>query len=87
MEKVLHRKSRLNTNNLRKARKKLKDAVNDAKNEWLRNQCNNINNFGTRQAWNSINQLKGAFIKVKPSTTKQMKRLNGTLCETTINWE
>ena len=82
MQKVLQRRTRSNSANLRKARKQLKTAILDSKNDWLKKPCQLLNNFGTKQAWDSIKKLKGTLTKIKPSSTKQMKHSDGTLCST-----
>ena len=61
MQKVLQRRTHSNSANLRKARKQLKTAILDSKNDWLKKQCQLLNNFGTKQAWDSIKKLKGTL--------------------------
>ena len=82
MQKVLQRRTRSNCSKLRAVRKKLKKEINNAKNDWLRKQCLNLNCFGTKQAWDSIKNLKGTLTKVKSSSTKPMKKSDGTVCST-----
>ena len=38
--------------------------------------------LGTKQAWESIKNLKGTLTKVKPSSTKPMIKSDGTVCNT-----
>ena len=83
MRKVFQRRTRQNTANLRIARNKLKVAVKNAKNKWIKCHCQKINyNTGTKAAWNAIKSLKEGLYKTKPSTSKQMKRQDGSLCKT-----
>ena len=35
-----------------------------------------------KSAWDAINTLKGGLSKTKPSSSKQMKRPDGSLCRT-----
>ena len=45
--------------------------------------CKTINNkYGTKEAWNAINDLKRGLSKTKPYANKQMKRPDGSICLT-----
>jgi len=54
MQKVLQRRMRQSREKLKQARKKLKREVEIAKNKSIDSHCNNINDFGTKKAWDSI---------------------------------
>lgn len=82
MKNVMHRRTRQNSSKLRQSRKVLKLDIKNAKNDWIKHQCQNINNFGTKGAWDAIKQLRGALTKVKPSVVKKMRRPDGTFCTT-----
>ena len=59
------------------ARKKLKTAVRNAKNNWIQLQCHN-----TKQAWKTIKLFKKTLAKTKQSSFKHMKHSDGTICNT-----
>ena len=81
MEKVLQRRTRQTSQKLKDARKKLKREVKVAKNKWINTHCNNINDFGTKKAWDSIRILKSSLTKIRPSVQKQMKKPDGSICQ------
>ena len=83
MRNILRKRTRLNTSRLQKARKKLKIAVRNAKNNWIQLQCHNINTkYGTKQSWDTIKLFKKNLTKTKKSSLKHMKRPDGTSCST-----
>ena len=78
---------RSQTLRLRNARKNLKKAVEDAKNQWVKEHCSQLNDSmvnarGTRPAWEAIGKLKAGMSKTKPSTVKIMKKPDGSICTT-----
>ena len=79
---VFNKRTRYSEKRLRTARSKLKTAVRHAKNNWLKNVCSSTNNsIGTKAAWDNVKLLKKGLSKVKPITTKQMKKPDGSLCK------
>ena len=82
MQKVLKRRTRQSSEKLKQACKQLKREVKIAKNKWIDSHCNNINDFGTKKAWDSIKILKGSLMKIRPSVQKQMKKTDGSVCQT-----
>ena len=82
MEKVLQRRTRQTSAELKEARKKLKREVKAAKNRWIVSHCNNINDFGNKKAWESIKTLKNSLSKIRPYIQKQMKKPDGSMCQT-----
>ena len=74
------KRTRAKTLKLRSARKLLKRALSSAKNQWLLDQCNLMNNhFGTKGAWDTISKLKSGLSKTRPAAVKQMKKPEDTL--------
>ena len=81
MDNVLQKRTGLNTKKLQKARKKLKTAVKNAKNNWIELQCHNLNTkYCAKQAWDTIKLFRKTLAKTKLSSFKQMKRSDGTIC-------
>ena len=82
MRVVFNRRTRESTQRLQLDRQKLKTAMKDAKNKWIKDQCDVLNlQFGTKHAWASFENLKAGLSKTKPTTTKEMKHPDGTICE------
>ena len=78
---------RSNTIKLRLARKKLAKAVHRAKDAWLRQQCNELNDGilnarGTKPAWGAVGKLKSGMAKTRPTNVKNMKRPDKSVCKT-----
>ena len=83
MAEVYARRTRTKTLKLRLARKALKQALYIAKNSWISTQCNLLNNhFGTKAAWDALSKLKSGLSKTRPSAVKQMKKPDGSTCQT-----
>ena len=83
MRDVFARRTRASTNRLKNARKQLKSAVEIAKNSWIQKKCEVLNSvYGTKQAWDAIKCLKSGLSKTKPSSSKQMKHSDGSVCVT-----
>ena len=83
MREVFNRRTRACTERLRLARKLLKSAMKDAKNNWIQIQCEMMNShFGTKEAWNSLKTLKLGLSKTKPTASRQMKHPDGSICKT-----
>ena len=81
VDNVLQKRTGLNTKKLQKARKKLKTAVRNAKNNWIELQCHNLNTkYCAKQAWDTIKLFRKTLAKTKLSSFKQMKRSDGTIC-------
>ena len=80
---VFNRRIRASTQRRQFVRQKLKTAMKDAKNKWIKDQCELLNpQFGTKHAWASLKYLKAGLSKTKPTTTKQMKHPDVTICKT-----
>ena len=63
---VFNRRTRACTKILQRARQKLKSAVKDAKDNWIKDQCGVLNlQFGTKHAWDSLKSLKAGLSKTK----------------------
>ena len=63
--------------------RKLKRTLSSAKNQWIVSQCNELNNaFGTKAAWDTISKLKSGISKTRPASVKQMKKTDGSTCQT-----
>ena len=78
---------RSNTIKLRLARKKLAKAVHRAKDAWLRQQYNELNDGilnvkGTKPAWDAVGKLKSGMAKTRPTNVKNMKRPDKSVCKT-----
>ena len=83
MAEVYVRRTRTKTLKLQLARKALKQALYVAKNSWISTQCNLLNNhFGTKAAWDALAKLKSGLSKTRPSSVKQMKKPDGSTCQT-----
>lgn len=83
MAEVFTRRTRTKTLKLRSARKALKQALSAAKNSWISEQCSLLNNhFGTKAAWDTLAKLKSSLSKTRPSSIKQMKKPDGSTCQT-----
>ena len=83
MAEVYARRTRAKTLKLQLARKVLKQALSVAKNAWISEQCNLLNNhFGTKAAWETLAKLKSGLSKTRPSSVKQMKKPDGSTCQT-----
>ena len=83
MKDVYDRRTRTCVQKLKLARQKLKSAVKDATNEWVRKKINTLNlQTGTKHAWDSLKALKSGLSKVKPTSKKQIKHPDGTTCKT-----
>ena len=83
MGDVLRKRTRLNTKWLQQARKNIKTAVRNAKNNWIQLHCHNLNTkYGTKQAWDTIKLSRKALAKTKHSSFKQKKRSDGNICNT-----
>ena len=87
MEVLFRRRTRLATENLRNARKLLKQAVDRAKSAWVAKQCADINSAmargaGTKQCWDAVSALRKGLSKCRPSTERAMKKPDGSLCTT-----
>ena len=70
---------------LRKCRKKLKSAINRAKNEWIGSLCKGLNDAkasqrGTKICWDKVKTLRKGLIKPKPPLEKMMVKEDGTKC-------
>ena len=69
---------------LRTARKNLKKAVNEAKNNWVKEKCKQINDGsmqkGTGQCWKALNEIKRGLSKTAPAAEKMMTKADGTKC-------
>ena len=83
----INRNTRSTTMRLRKARKKLKTAISKAKNDWIANVCNTLNQSsasrkGTKICWDSIKRLRDGFTKPKTSTERKMSKEDGTKAQT-----
>ena len=65
------RRSRAVTAQLRKARHQVKRAVAKAKNQWLIDQCESVNQsarLGTKDCWDAISRIKKGMAKTKAIT-------------------
>ena len=83
MRVVFNRRIRASTQRFQLARQKLKTVMKDAKNKWIKDQCEVLNlQFGTKHAWGSLKNLKAGLSKTKPTTTKQMTHPDETICKT-----
>ena len=71
---------------LRAARNNLKKAVNEAKNNWIKDKCKQMNDGsmqkGTRQCWKALNEIKKGLSKTAPAAEKMMTKADGTKCTT-----
>ena len=64
MRNALRKRTLLNTKRLQQARKKLKAAVRNAKNNWIQLQCHNLNTkYGTKQAGDTIKFFRKTLAK------------------------
>ncbi|MEM7298512.1 MAG: hypothetical protein AAF391_09640, partial [Bacteroidota bacterium] len=71
------RHTRSSVYRLRTCRKNLKSAINRAKNEWIYNNCRNLNDanasrHGTKVCWDKLKTLQKGLIKPKPPLEKMM---------------
>ena len=77
------KRTRAKTLKLRATRRKLKRTLSSAKNQWIASQCNELNTaFGTKAAWDTISKLKSGISKTRPASVKQMKKTDGSTCQT-----
>ena len=86
MAAAFKRRTRLSTQNLRDARHLLKSSVAAAKNEWILQQCNTINDAtsghgGTKVCWDTLSVLRRGLSKTRPSAERAMKKPDGSLCK------
>ena len=87
MAAVFKRSTRMSTQNLREARRLVKSSVTVAKNEWILEQCNTINDAtsgrgGTKVCWDTISVLRRGLVKTRPSAERTMKKPDGSVCKT-----
>ena len=80
----MNRVTRRTTENLRTIRKQLKSTISRAKNNWIKQVCNNINRSdttrtGTHAYWDSIKRLKRGIDKPPPPKQTMIKQ-NGNIC-------
>ena len=76
------KRTRSKTMQLRYARKRLVRATAAAKTRWISEQCRLLNNsFGTKAAWDMISKLKSGLSKTQPAAVKQMKKPDGSKCQ------
>ena len=72
---------------LRTARKNLKRAVCEAKNNWIKVKCKQMNDRasqrGTGQCWKALSEIKKGLSKTSPVAEKMMTKADGTKCTTT----
>ena len=72
---------------LRTARKNLKRAVAEAKNNWIKEKCKQMNEVcmqrGTGQCWKALSEIKKGLSKTTPAAEKMMTKADGTKCATT----
>ena len=85
MAAVFKRSTRMNTQKLRDARRLLKSAVAVAKNEWILQQCNTINEAtagrgGTKVCWDTLSVLRRGLSKTRSSAERTMKKPDGSAC-------
>ena len=82
------KRTRAHTLRLRKARKNLKSAVTEAKNEWIKERCDILNQAGTlkgtSQCWKAVTELKKGLAKTRPSAETMMKKADGSTCKSAI---
>ena len=69
---------------LKSARAALKRAIQRAKNDWILDLCNTMNNTasargGTASCWNAMKTLKAGLSKTRPSAEAKMKKADGQL--------
>ena len=81
------RKMRSKTEKVRLCRKNLKRAVAQARDKWIIKECEKLNENvlqqrGTKPAWDAVGKLKAGLSKTKPSTVKNMKKTDGSACQT-----
>ena len=87
MAAVYQRRTRGSEERLRSARKNLKRALDAAKNSWIEEQCDSLNNAalnsrGTGVAWKAVKNLRDGLEKTAPANVKPMKKADGSLCKT-----
>ena len=87
MSAVYARRTRATVQRLRDARKKLKQALMQAKNAWIQSQCSTLNystqnRRGTSEAWKAVTNLRNGLSKTSPANFKPMKKSDGTTCST-----
>ena len=74
------------TTRLRAARNNLKKAVNEAKNNWIKEKCKQMNDGsmqkGARQCWKALNEINKGLSKTAPAAEKMMTKADGTKCTT-----
>ena len=76
------KRTRSKTMQLRYARKRLVRAIAAAKTRWISEQCRLLNNsFGTKAVWDLISKLKSGLSKTRPAAVKQMKKPDGSKCQ------
>ena len=78
------RRTRADTQRLRKVRKDLKREVARAKNNWIADKCQRLNESssgkgGTKESWKLVDQLKRGLSKVKTSAEQRMRKEDGTM--------
>ena len=86
MSAVFHRRTRQSAQKLRDARQLLKLAISSAKNEWIFQQCQAINDAsaghgGTKACWDTLTVLRRGLSKTRPSAERAMKKSDGSLCK------
>ena len=84
LSSMFTRRTRIETQRLRKARKKLKKEVERAKNNWIMEKCQRLNESssgkgGTKESWELVSKLKHGLSKIKPSAERRMKKEDGSL--------
>ena len=83
MKMNFQRPTRSSAKRLNTARKRLKAMITKSKNDWILTHCTTLNrHHGTKPAWESLKSLKHGLSKPKPSVSRQMKKVDGSLCST-----
>ena len=67
---------------LKKARKMVQRAVNEAKNKWVSLECDKVNTMNGKEVWKTVKKLKAFLDKPAPARALKMKRKDGTYAET-----